>query len=54
VLALAKIIGNAPHLMVKSIVESYGVKIPNFFAYTAWSAICLLPLLLAVMAVFFR
>jgi len=47
-------IGNAPNLMVKSIVESYGVKMPNFFAYMAWSCLCLLPLLLAVMAVFFR
>ena len=47
-------IGNAPNLMVKSIVESYGVKMPNFFAYMAWSCLCLLPLLLAVMAGFFR
>jgi Na+/H+ antiporter NhaD/arsenite permease-like protein len=47
-------IGNAPNLMVKSIVESYGVKMPNFFAYMAWSCLCLLPLLLAVMAEFFR
>jgi Na+/H+ antiporter NhaD/arsenite permease-like protein len=47
-------IGNAPNLMVKSIVESYGVKMPNFFAYIAWSGLCLLPLLLAAMAVFFR
>ncbi len=47
-------IGNAPNLMVKSIVESYGVKMPNFFAYIVWSGVCLLPLLLAAMAVFFR
>ena len=47
-------IGNAPNLMVKSIVESYGVKMPNFFAYIAWSSLCLLPLLLAAMALFFR
>jgi Na+/H+ antiporter NhaD/arsenite permease-like protein len=47
-------IGNAPNLMVKSIVESHGVTMPNFFAYIGWSAICLLPLLLLVMAVFFR
>ncbi len=47
-------IGNAPNLMVKSIAESHGVKMPNFFAYIGWSAICLLPLLLAVLAVFFR
>ena len=47
-------IGNAPNLMVKSIVESYGIKMPNFFAYMAWSSLCLLPLLLAAMALFFR
>ncbi len=47
-------IGNAPNLMVKSIVEGYGVKMPNFFAYIAWSGVCLLPLLLAAMALFFR
>ncbi len=47
-------IGNAPNLMVKSIVESHGVKMPNFFAYIAWSSLCLLPLLLAAMAAFFR
>ena len=47
-------IGNAPNLMVKSIVESYGVKMPNFFAYIGWSSLCLLPLLLAAMAIFFR
>jgi Na+/H+ antiporter NhaD/arsenite permease-like protein len=47
-------IGNAPNLMVKSIVESGGVKMPNFFAYMAWSSLCLLPLLLLIMALFFR
>jgi Na+/H+ antiporter NhaD/arsenite permease-like protein len=47
-------IGNAPNLMVKSIVESYGVEMPNFFAYIAWSSLCLLPLLLATMVIFFR
>jgi Na+/H+ antiporter NhaD/arsenite permease-like protein len=47
-------IGNAPNLMVKSIVESYGVEMPNFFAYVAWSSLCLLPLLLAAMVLFFR
>jgi Na+/H+ antiporter NhaD/arsenite permease-like protein len=47
-------IGNAPNLMVKSIVESYGVEMPNFFTYIAWSSLCLLPLLLAAMVVFFR
>jgi len=47
-------IGNAPNLMVKSIAESYGVRMPNFFAYMLWSTLCLLPLLLAAMVLFFR
>jgi Na+/H+ antiporter NhaD/arsenite permease-like protein len=47
-------IGNAPNLMVKSIAESYGVRMPHFFAYMAWSTLCLLPLLLLTMLVFFR
>ncbi|MGB8182651.1 MAG: sodium:proton antiporter [Stellaceae bacterium] len=47
-------IGNAPNLMVKSVVESYGVKMPNFFAYVGWAAVCLLPLLLLSAWLFFR
>jgi len=47
-------IGNAPNLMVKSIVENAGVRMPSFFAYMAWSGVCLLPLLLAAMVLFFR
>jgi Na+/H+ antiporter NhaD/arsenite permease-like protein len=47
-------IGNAPNLMVKSIVENYGVRMPNFFVYMAWSCASLLPLLLATMLLFFR
>ncbi|HUZ34405.1 MAG TPA: sodium:proton antiporter [Xanthobacteraceae bacterium] len=47
-------IGNAPNLMVKSVVESYGVKMPNFFAYIGWSVVCLLPLLLVTAWIFFR
>ncbi|HKR20701.1 MAG TPA: sodium:proton antiporter, partial [Stellaceae bacterium] len=47
-------IGNAPNLMVKSVVESYGVKMPNFVAYIGWSSVCLLPLLLLTGWLFFR
>lgn len=47
-------IGNAPNLMVKSVVESYGVKMPNFIAYVGWSAVCLLPPLLLTAWLFFR
>jgi len=47
-------IGNAPNLMVKSVVESYGVKMPNFIAYIGWSAMCLLPPLLLTGWLFFR
>ena len=47
-------IGNAPNLMVKSVVESYGVKMPNFFAYAGWAAVCLLPLLLLTAWLFYR
>lgn len=47
-------IGSAPNLLVKSVVESYGVRMPNFFAYVGWSAVCLLPLLLLTAWLFYR
>ncbi len=47
-------IGNAPNLMVKAIAESRGVRMPGFFGYMAWSAVCLLPLFGLVSLVFFR
>ncbi|MGH6968838.1 MAG: sodium:proton antiporter [Stellaceae bacterium] len=47
-------IGNAPNLIAKGVVESYGVKMPNFFAYIAWSAVCLLPPLLLTAWIFYR
>ncbi len=37
-------IGNAPNFMVKTVAESYGVKMPSFFGYMAWSLAVLLPL----------
>ncbi len=46
-------VGNAPNLMVKSIVESHGIHMPGFFAYIGWAAMCLLPWLLLVAWIFF-
>ncbi len=46
-------IGNAPNLIAKGVVESYGIKMPNFFAYVGWSTVCLLPVLLLTMWVFY-
>jgi Na+/H+ antiporter NhaD/arsenite permease-like protein len=47
-------IGNAPNLMVKSIVEDRGVKMPSFFGYMAWSGAILVPLFLVMTFVWFR
>ena len=47
-------IGNAPNMLVKSVAESHGVKMPSFFGYMSWSFVCLLPLLLFVGWVFFH
>ncbi len=47
-------IGNAPNFMVKAIVENHGIRMPSFFAYVGWSALCLLPWLFVVDFLFFR
>ena len=47
-------IGNAPNLMVKSIVEDRGVKMPSFFGYMAWSAGILVPLFIIMTLIWFR
>lgn len=47
-------IGNAPNLMVKAIVESYGLKMPGFFGYVGWATLCLLPWLAVVEWLFIR
>lgn len=47
-------IGNAPNLMVKSIAEDRGVKMPSFFGYMAWSAGILVPLFLVMTFLWFR
>lgn len=47
-------VGNAPNFMVRSIVESYGIRMPSFAMYVIWAAVCLLPWLLLVDALYFR
>jgi Na+/H+ antiporter NhaD/arsenite permease-like protein len=47
-------IGNAPNLMVKSIAEDRGVKMPSFFGYMAWSMVVLIPLFLIMTFIWFR
>ncbi|SFB06321.1 Na+/H+ antiporter NhaD [Acetitomaculum ruminis DSM 5522] len=46
-------IGNAPNLMVRSIAEENGIKMPSFFGYLLWSVACLIPVFLIDMLVFF-
>lgn len=46
-------IGNAPNLMVKSIAEDRGVKMPSFFGYMAWSVGILVPLFVAMTFIWF-
>lgn len=38
-------IGNAPNLMVKSIAEDRGIRMPSFFGYMVWATAVLMPLL---------
>ena len=44
-------IGNAPNFMIKAIAEDRGVAMPSFFAFFAYAAIVMLPLLAVVAAV---
>ena len=46
-------IGNGPNFMVKSIAEAYGIRMPGFFGYMAWSGCLLLPILGICCWVFF-
>jgi Na+/H+ antiporter NhaD/arsenite permease-like protein len=50
----ATYIGNAPNFMIRSIVQGYGLPMPSFMGYLGWSAVCLLPWLLLIDALFFR
>jgi Na+/H+ antiporter NhaD/arsenite permease-like protein len=47
-------LGNAPNLMVRAIAERHGVRMPSFFGYMVWAAVCLVPWLLLVEAIFFE
>lgn len=47
-------IGNAPNLMVKSIAEDRGVKMPSFFGYMVWSLGILVPLFVVMTFIWFR
>jgi Na+/H+ antiporter NhaD/arsenite permease-like protein len=47
-------IGNAPNLMVKSIAESRGVRMPSFVAYLGWSLLVLSPIYALLVVLFFR
>jgi Na+/H+ antiporter NhaD/arsenite permease-like protein len=47
-------IGNAPNMMVKSIAEDRGVRMPSFFGYMAWSVGILIPLFLVMTFLWFR
>lgn len=45
-------LGNGPHFMVKAVAESYGVQMPSFGGYMAWTARYLLPTLVATVCIF--
>jgi Na+/H+ antiporter NhaD/arsenite permease-like protein len=47
-------IGNAPNLMVKSIAEDRGVKMPSFFGYMLWSVGILVPLFVVMTFIWFK
>jgi Na+/H+ antiporter NhaD/arsenite permease-like protein len=46
-------IGNAPNLMVKSIAESRGVRMPSFFGYLGWSLLVLVPVYVLLTLLYF-
>jgi len=46
-------VGNAPNLMVKALAESHGIRMPGFFGYIGWAALCLGPWLVLVDRIFF-
>ena len=47
-------IGNGPNLMVRSIAEHSGVRMPSFTGYMAYSAAILIPLFIVISFIFFR
>ena len=47
-------IGNGPNLMVRSIAEHAGIRMPSFFGYMAYSMSILIPLFFVITVIFFR
>lgn len=47
-------IGNAPNMMIKSIAEERGIRMPSFFGYMAWSGAVLIPLFALMTVIFFH
>jgi Na+/H+ antiporter NhaD/arsenite permease-like protein len=47
-------IGNGPNLMVRSIAEHAGIKMPSFFGYMLYSVSILVPLFIVITLIFFR
>jgi Na+/H+ antiporter NhaD/arsenite permease-like protein len=47
-------IGNGPNLMVRSIAEHSGIRMPSFFGYMVYSVAILIPLFVVISVVFFR
>ncbi len=47
-------IGNGPNLMVRSIAEHSGIKMPSFAGYLLYSCLILIPLFLLISLLFFR
>jgi Na+/H+ antiporter NhaD/arsenite permease-like protein len=45
-------IGNAPNFMIYAIATERGVKMPSFFGYTVWSIVVLVPVYVAMTALF--
>lgn len=46
-------IGNGPNFMVRSIAQSWSIKMPSFFGYFGWAAAILLPILVINWVMFF-
>lgn len=46
-------IGNSPNLIIKTIAEEYGIKMPSFFGYMKWTLIILIPLFIIMTFIFF-
>jgi len=47
-------IGNGPNLMVKSIADQAGIKMPSFGGYMIYSIATLIPVFIVITFVFFR